>query len=207
MYICGDVKCKIMKANEETADLMRDIYYPLLKKSSVTRLASILIPMSLKKNDILLRESEISDRIYFVKTGLLRQHYYKNDKDLTEHFASENTSIMSIESFIFQEPSYLIIEAMEPTELFAIPREPLMSLARKHADLGLLYTRIVECILVGIQRKIESIRSQSAVERFLHFKTECPKLFTRVPLLYIASYLLMSPETLSRIRSVLLTET
>ncbi len=192
-----------MNAKRFIAQRLGEIISPL-SDNSVDKLASILIQTDLKKNDILLREGEISDQIYFVQNGLLRQFYYKNGRDLTEHFACENNIFMSIESFILREPSYLMIEALEPTVLFGVPNKQLRALIDECPDVGVMYYRTMELILVGIQRKIDSFRFETAHERYLRLLNERPEIVKRAPLVHIASYLLMSPETLSRVRAGLL---
>lgn len=190
-----------MNTNKLIAHSIKSIYYPALGNRSVDRLASILVPLTLNKNEILLNEGEVSNQIYFIQSGLLRQFYYKNGKDLTEHFAEENTVLMSVESFILREPTYLITEALEPSKVFGIPYEPLMAFVLKYVDFAMLYMKMTEYIMVGIQRKIESMRLETSSERYQRFVNERPELVTRVSLANIASYLLMSPETLSRVRA------
>lgn len=191
-----------MNANRRIVQRLTEIISPL-NDNTVEKLASILKRLELKKNEVHLREGEISDQIYYVENGLIRQFYFKNGKDLTEHFACEGNIFMNIESYLLQEPTHLMIEALEPTVLYGIPYEPLMSLIEECPDAGVMYRRFMELILVGIQRKIDSFRFENARERYDRLMYERPEIVKRAPLIHIASYLLMSPETLSRVRSVL----
>ncbi len=192
-----------MNANRTIVQRLSEIVSPL-SDNAVDKLASILIRTDLKKNEVLLREGEISDQMYFVESGLIRQFYYKNGKDLTEHFAAENNIFINIESYLLHEPTYLLIEAIEPTVLYGIPYEPVMKLMEDYPDIAVLYRRYMELILIGIQRKIDSFRFETANERYHRLMRERPEIVKRAPLVHIASYLLMSPETLSRVRAGML---
>ena len=174
-----------------------------LDDNTVDELASILVCIQLKKSQIHLKEGEVSNLMYYVESGLIRQYYYKNGKDLTEHFACEGNIFLNIESYLLQEPTYLKIEALEPTVLYGIPYESLLSLINDHPDLEKMYRRFIELLLIGIQRKIDSFRFETARERYDRLLKERPEIVKRAPLIHIASYLLMSPETLSRVRAVL----
>lgn len=188
-----------MNANRSIVQRLGEIASPL-SANAEEKLASILIHTELKKNETLLREGEISDQMYFVQSGLIRQYYYKNGKDLTEHFACENNIFINIESYLLQEPTNLMIEALEPTVLYGIPYRQLSVLMDECPDIGVLYRRFMELILIGIQQKIDSFRFETANERYCRLLKERPEIVRRAPLVHIASYLLMSPETLSRVR-------
>jgi CRP-like cAMP-binding protein len=192
-----------MNTNKSIAKRLGEIVSPL-SSNAVGKLASILIRTELKKNETLLREGEISNQIYFVQSGLIRQYYYKNGRDLTEHFACENNIFVNIESYLFQKPTNLIIEALEPTVLYRIPYRQLSVLMDECRDIGILYRRFIEQILISTQQKIDSFRFETASERYYRLLKERPEIVKRAPLVHIASYLLMSPETLSRVRSGML---
>lgn len=190
-----------MNTNRSIVQKLVEITSPL-NDSTVEKLASILLQTELKKNEVHLSEGEVSNQLYYVEKGLIRQYYYKNGKDLTEHFACEGNIFMNIESYLLQEPTCLMIEALEPTVLYGIPYEPLMSLIEEHPEVGVMYRRFMELLLIGIQRKIDSFRFETAKERYNRLLRERPEIVKRAPLIHIASYLLMSPETLSRVRAV-----
>ncbi|MDR1202305.1 MAG: Crp/Fnr family transcriptional regulator [Tannerellaceae bacterium] len=192
-----------MNTNKSIVQRLGEIVSPL-SDNAVEKLASILIHTELKKNETLLREGEISDQIYFVQSGLIRQYYYKNGRDLTEHFACENNIFINVESYLLHEPTNLIIEALEPTVLYGIPYRQLSMLMDEYRDIGVLYRRFMELILIAVQQKIDSFRFEAANERYYRLLKERPEIVKRAPLVHIASYLLMSPETLSRVRAGML---
>jgi CRP-like cAMP-binding protein len=192
-----------MNTNKSIAQRLSKLVSPL-NSNAVEKLASILIRTDLKKNESLLREGETGNQMYFVQSGLIRQYYYKNGRDLTEQFACENNMFINIESYLLQKPTHLMIEALEPTVLYGIPYRQLSALMDECRDINILYRRFMEQILIGIQQKIDSFRFETANERYYRLLKERPEIIKRAPLVHIASYLLMSPETLSRVRSGML---
>ena len=143
----------------------------------------------------------ISMIIVFVGKGMLRQYYYKNGKDVTEHFSYEGCIVMCIESFLKQVPTKLIVETLEPVVLYMFPRDMLFKLAKENWEINMFYQKILEYSLIVSQIKADSWRFESARERYNLLLETHPEIIKRAPLAHIASYLLMTPETLSRVRS------
>jgi CRP-like cAMP-binding protein len=162
---------------------------------------SILIPMKFQKGEFVLKEGEVCTNIYWVAKGLVRQFYYKNGKELTEYMATENTIFMSIESLFREEPSHQQIQALEPTILFALPKPALEREAVRNVNIQMLYRKILEESLIISQVHADMLRFESAQERYAKLVKRSPQLILRAPLVYIASYLQMTPETLSRVRN------
>ncbi|MDR1646202.1 MAG: Crp/Fnr family transcriptional regulator [Tannerellaceae bacterium] len=175
-----------------------------ISDDAAEKLCSVLIHIELGKGDILLQEGGICDRVYYVTNGILRQFSHKNGKEVTEHFVCEEQFFVCLDSFFHQKPAHTVIEALEPTLLYAIPYEPLMTLIRDCREISLLYCRIIEMMLAGIQHKVFAFRFETANGRYMRLLKERPDIVQRVPLVHIASYLLMSPETLSRVRAGIL---
>lgn len=190
-----------MSTNENIVQKLMKITSEL-GAGTADKLASVLVCTQLNKNEIHLKEGEVSNHLYYVDKGLVRQYYYKDGKNLTEHFACEGDFFMNVESYLLREPTSSFIEAIEPTILYGIPYEPLMLLINEYPDLGIMYRRFMELILIDIQRKIEFLRLETARARYDRLLKERPEIIRRAPLAYIASYLQMSPETLSRVRAV-----
>ena len=133
--------------------------------------------------------------------GLVRQVYYKNGKELTEYMAAEDTMCMSIESLFKEEPTHQQIQAIEPTVLFALPKPALEREAVRNVNIQMLYRKILEESLIISQVHADMLRFESAQERYAKLVKRSPQLVLRAPLVYIASYLQMTPETLSRVRN------
>ena len=175
--------------------------YSTMTHEELDLLESILVPMKYAKNEMILREGEICTNIYWVVKGLVRQFYYKNDKELTEYMATENNICMCIESLFKEEPTRLQIMAIEPTVLYALPKDALEQASIKSVNIQMLYRKILEESLILSQVHADMLRFETAQDRYVKLVKQQPQLVLRAPLVYIASYLQMTPETLSRVRT------
>ena len=180
--------------------------YSTMTHEELDLLESILVPMKYAKNEMILREGETCTNIYWVVKGLVRQFYYKNGKELTEYMATENSIVMCIESLFLEQPTHLQIKAIEPSVLIAIPKTDLEAVAMKSVNIQILYRKILEESLILSQIHADMLRFESAQDRYQKLIKRQPQLVLRAPLVYIASYLQMTPETLSRVRTAALLE-
>ena len=186
-----------------TRDVARELArrYSTMTHEELDVLEGILVPMKFQKGEIILREGEICENIYWVAKGLVRQFYYKNEKELTEYMATEDNIVMSIESLFKEQPSSQQIVALEPTILFALPKRELEHEAVRNVNIQMLYRKILEESLIISQVHADMLRFESAQERYAKLVKRSPQLVLRAPLVYVASYLQMTPETLSRVRT------
>lgn len=189
-----------MEKKRQVAQKIANSLMPL-SEESVEMLASILICTNLKKYELFLKEGEICTQIGYVEKGMVRQYYYKNQKELTEYFAYEGKMFISLESCFLCEPSRMIIEALENTIVFGLLYSQLVELSKENQEFADFHRRILEESLVISQRKMDSLRLETASERYHRLMRESPEIIKRAPLTDIASFLLMTPETLSRVRA------
>ena len=175
--------------------------YSTMTHDELDVLESILIPRKYAKNEIILREGETCENIYWVVKGLVRQFYYKNKKELTEYMATENSIVMCIESLFKEEPTRLQIQALEPSIIYSLPKADLEQAAIKCVNIQMLYRKILEESLIISQHHADMLRFETAQDRYAKLVKRSPQLVLRAPLVYIASYLQMTPETLSRVRT------
>ena len=180
--------------------------YSTMTHEELDMLESILVPMKYAKNEMILREGETCTNIYWVVKGLVRQFYYKNGKEVTEYMATESSIVMCIESLFMEQPTHLQIKAIEPSVLIALPKADLEAVAMKSVNIQILYRKILEESLILSQVHADMLRFESAQDRYQKLIKRQPQLVLRAPLVYIASYLQMTPETLSRVRNALLLE-
>ncbi|MCR4810142.1 MAG: Crp/Fnr family transcriptional regulator [Prevotella sp.] len=178
--------------------------YSTMTHDELDILESILIPRKYAKNEIILREGETCENIYWVVKGLVRQFYYKNKKELTEYMATENSIVMCIESLFLEEPTRLQIQALEPSIIYSLPKAELEQAAIKCVNIQMLYRKILEESLIISQHHADMLRFETAQDRYAKLVKRSPQLVLRAPLVYIASYLQMTPETLSRVRTAAL---
>lgn len=156
---------------------------------------------SVPKDHILAREHTVSDYIYFIQKGIARIYYYKNDKEITEWIALDEQFFLSITSFFQRTPSHLIIQTTEPSEVYGIHHNDLMTLADQYHDIEKLLRKMVTASLILSQIRMDSIQFESAQQRYDRLLKNAPHIIQRVPVTYIASFLGVTLETLSRIRS------
>lgn len=188
-----------MDRRREVAREITKIYCPL-SPMGIDVLSQLLIPMKFHKGDTVLQEGDVCQYMYFVDKGMLRQYYYKNNRDVTEHFSFEGRIVFCIESFLKQEPSRLIVEALENSVVYAIPYEAWHVSMMQNSEMEMLYRRILEHALISSQEHADSQRFENATERYEHLMKKHPEIILRAPMIYVASYLQMTPETISRVR-------
>ena len=191
-----------------TRDIARELArrYSTMTHEELDVLESVLVPMKFQKGEMILSEGETCTNIYWIAKGLVRQFYYKNGKELTEHMATENNIVMCIESLFKEEPTRLQIVALEPTIIYALPKEALEQASIRSVNIQMLYRKILEESLILSQVHADMLRFESAQDRYVKLVKRQPQLVLRAPLVYIASYLQMTPETLSRVRTSALLE-
>ncbi len=186
-----------------TRDVARELArkYSTMTHEELDILEQILVPMKFAKGEMILREGEVCKHIYHIDRGLVRQFYYKADKELTEHIGIDNSIVMCIESLFREEPTYLQIEALEPTVIYALPKKRLEEVALHNVNIQILYRKILEESLILSQVHADLVRFETAYDRYMKMCRLMPQVVLRAPLIYIASYLQMTPETLSRVRA------
>ena len=186
-----------------TRDIARELArkYSTMTHDELDVLESILVPHKYAKGEMILNEGEVCKDICYIDKGLVRQFYEKNGKELTEHLGVENSIFMCIESLFKEEPTRLKAEALEPTLIYALPKHRLEEVALHNVNIQILYRKILEESLIISQVKADILRFESAQNRYRRFCKLSPEVVLRAPLVYIASCLQMTPETLSRVRS------
>lgn len=189
-----------MNEARKIVHMIAEYFHPLDQKEQEL-LSSILKEKKLKKGEFLLKEGDVAHDIYWVGKGMLRQFYYKDGREVTEHFACENQGALCINSLFLQKPSSILVQALEDSTIFLMPYEECIKLAQKHPQLATLLRKILEGSLIVSQEKADSWRFETAQERYKRFLREYPDAAKRASVNHIASYLLMTPESLSRVRA------
>ena len=189
--------------NNTTRDIARELArkYSTMTHDELDILESVLVPMKFAKGEIILKEGDVCEHIYYVERGLTRQFYFKNGKELTEHIGVEHSIVMCIESLFMEKPTHLQLEALEPTLIYAMPKRKLEEVALHNVNIQILFRKILEESLIISQVHADMLRFETAQDRYLKLCKLSPQVVLRAPLVYVASYLQMTPETLSRVRA------
>jgi CRP-like cAMP-binding protein len=162
---------------------------------------SVLVKRSVKKRKPLLMEGDTSRYLYFVEKGALRS--YTTDEKGVEHIVQlviEDHWVADLSSFVAQTPGKMNIEAIEDSDLLLLPHVELESLLEQIPPLERYFRHLYQRAYFSLQQRYISGVSNTAEDRYRLLISEFPQIATRIPLIYIASYLGITPESLSRIR-------
>lgn len=171
-----------------------------LSDEDVTALLKAWRPLKLKRSDFLIAKGDIEQHLYYVVRGSMRICYPNVKEEICVGFAYDNNLICSFPSFINQKPSEYFIQALVGTEVMAIKRRDFFSLFDAHPKIERAWRHLEEAALVGMIEREAELLTFTPEQRYKRLIKRSPHLFQIIPKKYIASYLRMSPETLSRIK-------
>ena len=158
--------------------------------------------ITLEKGEFLLKEGQTARSIYFVLSGVFRVYQNIDGKEVTSYFScsERNPFAASFPSFLTQSPSCEYVEAIESSSVFSIRFDQLNKLYESSKNFERLGRILAEKNYLLAMERINSLQYQSAGDRYNIFMKIYPGLLNRIPHHYIASYLGVTPESLSRIR-------
>jgi CRP-like cAMP-binding protein len=155
----------------------------------------------LAKNELFLREGEVCKSLGFIEKGSMRLYYDSPEKEACNDFFFENSVVGSFASFLTEMPSIVSIAAIEDCEIILFEKTDLFLLIQKYPSLKRMADFILQEHFIRTEKREEALLKFSPEKRFKNLLEEHPKIFKRVPLHYVASYLNITPETLSRYRT------
>ena len=165
------------------------------------RLQEISSTTVIEKGKFLHKPNRVCDNTYFIKSGLLRIFYKKNEKEITDNFSAENEWITSIYSFMKNVPDNCYIETLEQSELIAINILELEKCFQDFPEMERFGRILISNYFVKQSERIISMQFHTAKERYQFFYKASKNKLSRVPLGMLASHLGMTQETLSRVRA------
>lgn len=182
--------------------LLRHIkkFYPI-GQTAQEALYNCFTQKNLPKNELLLQHGNTCRHLYFVEKGALRGFYNLDGKEITHWFGFENDFVTSFHSFITQTPAVENIQLLENTILWSIAKDDLNALLNQHQEIERLLRIAYEKYYIRLEERFVNAQFKTAAERYENLLTQAPHILERVPLGCVASYLGISQETLSRIRS------
>lgn len=185
------------------SEILKNKYGINFSRDLINKFAAVSSEITLKKNDVLIRIGDKNSDIFFVVFGILRDYYIDDDgNDITRFFSCEG-GICGGESLISKEPSAVCTEALEDCILLRCPVSDFTKIIASSSEATKAYIWLLESSLAYKIHRENSFLIKSAAERYIDFKRENPDLEKRVNQKYIASYLGITPVSLSRIRRTL----
>lgn len=195
----------IPHSTPEKAAVLLYVFNSIYPISEVVRnfLIQNTYPIKVRKGKKLHKSGEICDMIYFVNKGAIRGYVKDVKKDITTWITVENELVASIHSFILQIPSFENMEAIEDSELLGMRHEDLQHLYKIDPDFNIMARRIYEKYYADAEIRALIARLSKAEIKYEYFLKTYSHLSTRIPLKYIASFLGINLETLSRVRGLI----
>ena len=164
-----------------------------LPSEELELIAGLFVRREVHKGELLISEKDIARDIVFVEKGLLRQFYFKEGRDITENFACDGDGAMCIVSLFTGRRNCLQLESLEEGVIWSISYAGLVELSERYLHIGGVFN--------AFPIKADSWRFETSRERYARFVRDYPEIARRASVNHIASYLLMTPESLSRVRA------
>lgn len=161
---------------------------------------SLFTEMRLEAGAYFLEEGKICKHVAFINKGLVRYFTNVDGEERTIYFNKENEFVSYYPSFLSHLPSDKYIQALEPTQLFVINYENLQSLYEKVSEGDKFGRQAIEQVFLSVSRQLDSFYTDAPEKRYQEFLLSYPELVQRIPQYYIASYVGIKPQSLSRIR-------
>lgn len=157
-----------------------------------------------KRSQILLQYDDVADYYYFVNKGAVRLYTITNEgQEISRYFAFEDTFVTALPSFIDQNPAQEYLQTIENSELLRVKREDFYNLVATVPVFAKIYTEILELGFIVAQERIYGFQGYDALNKVKWVIKNQPKLLLRVSNKMAASFLGISPSTLSRLKSKL----
>lgn len=153
-----------------------------------------------EKEHLLLKEGNICYNLWVVAEGVVRAFHYVGETEITSRIITPHHIIISAGSFYTQTPAMENIEVIDTAIVASLPHAQLENLYAKYPSLNFIVRKITEFYFYMSEKRLYMLRKQKAIEKYKYFLEHYPGLINEVPLKYVASFLGMNQETLSRVR-------
>lgn len=157
--------------------------------------------ISFTPKDIVVHEREINSNLYFITQGVWRAYTFKDGVEVTLWFVSEGEMALSVWGYTSNLPSHLTLEVVTDSEAYCLSRSKLEQLFQSSISLANLGRKIFENFMLEIEVAWLDSYNRTALERYVTLLEKQPEIIRAVPLKYIASYLGITAQSLSRIRN------
>lgn len=152
------------------------------------------------RNEFVCALGQVENHLYLVKSGAIRAFYFDGEEEQSIRFGYQNSVINSMQSFISRAPSEIQLQALRETEVLLLPYDSYMAFIESSPSAMKAHIQVMNLLVLSMLERESDLLIKSPKLRYEKVLERSPKLFQEVPLKYIASYLRMTPETLSRLR-------
>jgi CRP-like cAMP-binding protein len=175
-----------------------------LPEDEAAKAITLFQPHSLKRGEFFVCTGDLPEKIGFLISGIFRLYYVDNNgNEYTKSFCTENSFIAAYSALLLEQPSHLFIQALEDAKLLIAEYSVYRSLSENHACWQILNCKIAESLFIKKEKRESALLLDDAQTRYLNFLEEYPGLESRLKQHCVASYLGITPVTLSRIRAQL----
>ncbi|KGL63695.1 Crp/Fnr family transcriptional regulator [Polaribacter sp. Hel1_85] len=175
--------------------------YSNLSNETINEWKKNIRVLELKKGTQLVKEGNLTNKLYFICEGSVKAHHLKNGKLITDWFAFNNEFICAITGYFLKKPSEHYIELTENSILLEFEREKLTELSSKYHDFERFSRIIITKIMLELQYRVLYLQFSTAKERYDFLLEQYPQIELHISLGDIASYIGITQETLSRVRA------
>lgn len=179
----------------------KDQIIPMLKHLLETEMKKYIRMITLRKNDFLVKEGDVCHYYYFVLDGILRNYYLKNGTEITTNFDFPNDIAANFTSLMLQQKSIGYIQAMTDCKIYRMKASDFDEIKAQNPFMQQIKEILVSGYVILLEERLYSLQFCTAAERYHFMMKRYPHYLRQIPLTYIASYLGISLETLSRIRA------
>jgi CRP-like cAMP-binding protein len=153
-----------------------------------------------RKKEMILRAGKVEDHVSFIESGIIRYFVREEEKEITFEIGFENSFATAYDSFLLRSPVWYDAEALTDTLLWSITYDDLQEVYSGTAAGNMIGRRAAEDLYIRKNKRQLSLLKDSAEQRYLGLLTDYPHLIQFIPLKYLASYIGITPQALSRIR-------
>lgn len=183
-----------------TTDLKKFIrQYVHFSEDELEEIANKFKRKAVKKNNYLLRQGDTCKDLVFVQKGCLRLYYLKDDMEVSVWFAFPQSSAIEIYSFISENPSNYFLQAIEDSEVFCLSKTELSKLYDHQPKMQEMMRNFWEDVILNLINRFTALQTDSAEKRYLELLKK-PDYLETIPQKYLASFIGVTPTSLSRIR-------
>lgn len=171
--------------------------------AAIERLVSVCRVVSVPKTKVVLKAGDVADCLFFIDTGLLRYYYLdpKTGAERTGQFFGAGAVVTDAASFLTGSAATQTVETVTASVLFTVPKTALLRAYDEDHAIERFGRKLVEDGFIGSQRRAANLLNMSPDERYRHFVENRPEISRSVPQYLLASFLGITPESLSRIRA------